>query len=107
MTKDVKKFDETLTSYVYLKECAAIAQEREEAGYDIEVYDLENYLDDLKNSIPEVDFYLPIRDYNTIDELFKKLIDRKQATSFPSIYFTTLFLFLQEAFQKVTICSQF
>lgn len=49
MTKDIKKFEEVLTSYVYLKECAAIAQEREETGYDIEVYDLEDYLDDLKN----------------------------------------------------------
>jgi len=38
-------------------------------------------------------------------ELFKKQIDREQATLFPSIYFTTFFLFLQEGFQKVTICS--
>lgn len=40
---------------------------------------VERYLDDLKNSIPEVDFYLPIRDYNTIDELFKKLTDNNNS----------------------------
>lgn len=40
---------------------------------------VERYLDDLKNSIPEVDFYLPIRDYNTIDELFNKLTNNKNS----------------------------
>lgn len=34
---------------------------------------VERYLEDLKKSIPEVDYYLPIRDYDTIDDLFKKL----------------------------------
>lgn len=34
---------------------------------------VERYLTDLKTSIPEVDFYFPIKDYKHIDELFKKL----------------------------------
>ena len=35
---------------------------------------VERYLSDLKESIPEVDIYFPIRDYNHIDELFKRLL---------------------------------
>lgn len=34
---------------------------------------VERYLEDLKESIPEVDFYFPIKDYEHIDELFCKL----------------------------------
>ena len=34
---------------------------------------VERYLDDLKESIPEVDFYFPIRDYKNIDKLFRQL----------------------------------
>ena len=34
---------------------------------------VERYLKDLQESIPEVDFYFPIRDYDNIDKLFKKL----------------------------------
>lgn len=34
---------------------------------------VERYQQSLEESIPEVDFYFPIRDYNNIDELFKKL----------------------------------
>lgn len=49
MAKDVKKFQDRLMSYIYLRECAVVQQEREEAGYDIEVYDLEDYHDDLVN----------------------------------------------------------
>lgn len=40
---------------------------------------VERYLDDLKKSIPEVDYYLPIRDYNKIDELFKNLTTNKNS----------------------------
>ncbi|MBE6130411.1 MAG: 30S ribosomal protein S12 methylthiotransferase RimO [Erysipelotrichaceae bacterium] len=34
---------------------------------------VERYQQSLEESIPEVDFYFPIKDYNNIDELFKKL----------------------------------
>ncbi len=34
---------------------------------------VERYLNDLKESIPEVDFYFPIHDYDHIDKLFNKL----------------------------------
>ncbi len=34
---------------------------------------VERYQASLESSIPEVDFYFPIRDYDNIDELFKKL----------------------------------
>ena len=36
---------------------------------------VERYQQSLEESIPEVDFYFPIRDYENIDELFKKLIN--------------------------------
>lgn len=34
---------------------------------------VERYLNDLKESIPEVDFYFPIKDYDNIDKLFQKI----------------------------------
>lgn len=34
---------------------------------------VERYQQNLEESIPEVDFYFPIRDYENVDELFKKL----------------------------------
>ncbi len=34
---------------------------------------VERYLEDLKKSIPEVDIYFPIRDYDHIDKLFAKI----------------------------------
>ena len=34
---------------------------------------VERYLEDLKESIPEVNFYFPIRDYKNIDKLFKEI----------------------------------
>lgn len=40
---------------------------------------VERYLKDLMDSIPEVDFYFPIRDYNHIDELFQKITNRKES----------------------------
>lgn len=33
---------------------------------------VERYLSDLRQSIPEVDIYFPIRDYDHIDKLFQK-----------------------------------
>lgn len=35
---------------------------------------VERYLSDLKESIPEVDFYFPIKDYDHIDTLFQKIL---------------------------------
>lgn len=49
MAKELKKFTEILQSYVYLKECAAIANERAELDLDNDIYDLEDYRDDLIN----------------------------------------------------------
>lgn len=34
---------------------------------------VERYLEDLKNSLPEVDFYFPIKDYDNIDKLFQQI----------------------------------
>ena len=34
---------------------------------------VERYLEDLKESIPEVDIYFPIKDYDNIDKLFNKI----------------------------------
>lgn len=40
---------------------------------------VERYLNDLKESIPEVDIYFPIKDYDHIDELFAKLVNTKDS----------------------------
>ena len=45
--KDVQKFTKMLESYVYLKECAAIENERAELDLDESIYDLEDYCDSL------------------------------------------------------------
>lgn len=37
---------------------------------------VERYLNDLKESIPEVDFYFPIKDYDNIDNLFNKILNK-------------------------------
>lgn len=39
---------------------------------------VERYLKELKESIPEVDFYFPISDYDAIDELFAKITHSNQ-----------------------------
>lgn len=39
---------------------------------------VERYLQDLQESIPEVDFYFPISDYDKIDELFAKITHTNQ-----------------------------
>ena len=49
MSKDIKKFQEILQSYVYLKEYAVIATERAELGLDDDIYSLEDYRDELIN----------------------------------------------------------
>ena len=36
---------------------------------------VERYLDDLKESIPEVDLWIPIRDYNKMGKMFQSLFD--------------------------------
>ncbi len=43
---------------------------------------VERYYEDLLKSIPEVDFYLPIRDYKNIDELFKRLTSSNKSHLF-------------------------
>lgn len=40
---------------------------------------VERYLNDLKESIPEVDIYFPIKDYGHIDELFAKIVNAKDS----------------------------
>lgn len=40
---------------------------------------VERYLEDLKESIPEVDFYFPIKDYDNIDKLFNKILNKNDA----------------------------
>ena len=47
MTKDVDGFRKVLQSYVYLKECAAVFNERAELDLDMDIYDLQDYCDDL------------------------------------------------------------
>jgi hypothetical protein len=70
MTKELKKFDEVLTSYVYLKECAAIKNERAELDLDEDIYDLEDYRDDLINIVNKYNIKtFKIADDSDIDEL--------------------------------------
>ena len=47
MSKDIKKFQEILQSYVYLKEYSAITTERAELDLDDDIYSLEDYRDEL------------------------------------------------------------
>ena len=35
---------------------------------------VERYLDDLKNEIPEVDYYIPIKDYPKLNKIFEVTI---------------------------------
>lgn len=43
---------------------------------------VQRYLDDLKREIPEVDLYIPIKDYYRFGELIAKLMDDKQYSNF-------------------------
>lgn len=70
MTKELKKFDEVLASYVYLKEWAAIKNERAELDLDEDIYDLEDYRDDLINISNKYDIKtFKIANDSDIDEL--------------------------------------
>ena len=40
---------------------------------------VERYLDILKEEIPEVDYFIPIKDYEHIDEVFKKIVNSKNS----------------------------
>ena len=53
---------------------------------------VERYLEDLKESIPEVDFYFPIKDYDNIDKLFNKILnnDTSYKMDYESRVITTL-----------------
>ena len=43
---------------------------------------VERYLDELKQSIPEVDIFFPIRDYENIDKLFQQLTNSTKVYKF-------------------------
>lgn len=53
---------------------------------------VERYLEDLKQAIPEVDIYFPIRDYDNIDSLFNKIINenKEYKMDYQNRYITTL-----------------
>ncbi len=40
---------------------------------------VERYLDFLKKEIPEVDYYIPIKDYNEIDNVFKEIVSKNES----------------------------
>ena len=40
---------------------------------------VERYLDVLKEEIPEVDYFIPIKDYEHIDEVFKQIVNSKNS----------------------------
>ena len=43
---------------------------------------VERYLDELKKAIPEVDLFVPIRDYSKLHVLIEKLMHTKKITKF-------------------------
>ena len=70
MSKDIKKFQEILQSYVYLKEYAAVATERAELDLDDDIYSLEYHRDDLINIANKYNIKtFKIADDSDIDEL--------------------------------------
>ena len=70
MTKELKKFEEILTSYVYLKEYAAVANERAELDLDDDIYSLEYHRDDLMNIANKYNINIfRVADDSDIDEL--------------------------------------
>lgn len=70
MTKELKKFEEVLTSYVYLKEYAAVASERAELDLDEDIYSLEYHRDDLVNIAKKYNINVfRVADDSDIDEL--------------------------------------
>lgn len=40
---------------------------------------VERYLDFLKAEIPEVDYYIPIKDYDEIDKVFKEIVSKNES----------------------------
>ena len=70
MTKELKKFEEILTSYVYLKEYAAVASERAELDLDEDIYSLEYHSNDLINIAKKYNINVfRVADDSDIDEL--------------------------------------
>lgn len=75
MSKDIIKFNEILESYVYLKECCAINNERAELDLDLDIYDLEDYYDSLISIVKKysISVFKIANDYD-IDELNEYII---------------------------------
>ena len=70
MSKDIKKFQEILQSYVYLKEYAAVANERAELDLDEDIYSLEYHRDGLVNIANKYNINIfRVADDSDIDEL--------------------------------------
>ena len=75
MTKTIDRFLKVLESYVYLKECAAISSERAELDFDLDIYDLEDYLQSLTNIADKYKIKIfKISDNYDIDELNEYII---------------------------------
>lgn len=43
---------------------------------------VERYLESLKSEIPEVDYFIPIRDYNQLHDFFKNIVNSKDSYTF-------------------------
>lgn len=43
---------------------------------------VERYLNDLKQEIPEVDYYIPIKDYPKLNKIFEEITNNKSTTTF-------------------------
>lgn len=75
MTKTIDRFLKVLESYVYLKECAAISSERAELDFDLDIYDLEDYLQSLTNIADKYKIKIfKISDDYDVDELNEYII---------------------------------
>lgn len=75
MTKNTQKFEAMLESYVYIKECCAINNERAELDFDLDIYSLEDYSDDLVKIAEKYDIKIfKINDDYDVDELNEYVI---------------------------------
>lgn len=75
MTKTIDRFLKVLESYVYLKECAAINNEKAELNFDLDIYDLEDYLQSLTNIADKYKIKIfKISDDYDVDELNEYII---------------------------------
>lgn len=73
--RNVQKFEKILESYVYIKECRGINNERAELGFDLDIYDLKNYCEDLIRIAEEYEIKIfKINDDYDIDELNEYII---------------------------------